>query len=112
MTVPGMSRAVEDAKFESGQKDKFVMGDIMIPVLGAPKRFAQVAVLARESSLRNRTGRKNNSKTTLKAPMFSAMSSSFVKKDGLRYSSSPSFLGSFRRKKESSAKNEKTVSFK
>ena len=112
MTVPGMSRAVEDAKFESGQKDKFVMGDIMKPVLGAPKRFAQVAVLARESSLRNRTGRKNNSKTTLKAPMFSAMSSSFVKKDGLRYSSSPSFLGSFRRKKESSAKNEKTVSFK
>jgi len=113
MTMPGMSRAVEEQhKFESGQKDKFFMGDIMKPVLGAPKRFAQVAVLARESSLRNRTGQKNNSKTTLKAPMFSAMSSSFVKKDRRLYSPSPSFLGSFRRKKDSSAKEKKMVSFK
>ena len=110
VTKPGMSRAVKDEKFESGQKDDFVMGDIMKPVLGAPKRFAQVAVIARESSLRNRIGRKNSSKITLKTPMFSAMSSSFVRKDK-RSLSSPSSLREFRGKKESSAKN-KVVSFK
>jgi len=110
VTKPGMSRAVKDEKFESGQKDDFVMGDIMKPVLGAPKRFAQVAVIARESSLRNRIGRKNSSKITLKTPMFSAMSSSFVRKDK-RSLSSLSSLREFRGKKESSAKN-KVVSFK
>ena len=93
VTKPGMSRAVKDEKFESGQKDDFVMGDIMKPVLGAPKRFAQVAVIARESSLRNRIGRKNSSKITLKTPMFSAMSSSFVRKDKRSLSSLSSLRG-------------------
>ena len=70
VTKPGMSRAVKDEKFESGQKDDFVMGDIMKPVLGAPKRFLQVAVIARESSLRNRIGRRTARKLRLKHRCF------------------------------------------
>jgi hypothetical protein len=67
--------------FQSGQMQAFYMGDLQNPVLGAPKRFAQVAVLAREASLnKKRLSLGSSQTTTVKNPLFSAMSASFVSK--------------------------------
>jgi len=81
--VPGIARGTMDRAdtFQSGQMQAFYMGDLQNPVLGAPKRFAQVAVLAREASLnKKRLSLGSSQTTTVKNPLFSAMSASFVSK--------------------------------